>query len=207
MVKSRSKDINPTLAQSGRPPMEEVHEGLSARRKLLLRAAGLGVDAFVFHPYFLSHMAGDLRLFGYLAGRGQLADFPVSTLTEARCLPETFEDELAMEPKIRHGRGWISSGTRYAACLRFRAYAGWAAKLKICAGQSVEVLKEHILVRFSTDDLGEVQRFASALGNSVTVEEPGVLRSRLRRYMDGACLGYSPLPQDFNCSVATNARI
>lgn len=196
MANSRSKDANAILALSGRPLMEEVHEGLSARRKLLLRAPGLRVDAFVFHPYFLSHLEGHLRLFGYLAGRGQLADFPVGMLTEARCLPETFEDELATEPKIRHGRGWIPSGTRHSVCLRFRASAGWQTRLRICAGQSIEASHEHILVRFSTDDLGEVRRFASALGSSVTVEEPGVLRSRLRRYLDGACPIYSPQPQD-----------
>lgn len=197
MANSRTKDASPILAQSGQPLMEEVHEGLSARRKLLLRAPGLRVDSFVFHPYFLSQMDGDLRLFGYLASRGQLADFPVRMITEARCLPETFEDELATEPKIRHGRGWIPSGTRYPVCLRFRASAGWQPALRICAGQSVQASHEHILVRFSTDDLGEVRRFASALGSSVTVEEPGVLRSRLRTYLDGACQIYSPHPQDF----------
>lgn len=178
--------------------MERVHEGLCKHRKLLLRAPGLHADAFVFHPYFLSRVAGEVRLFGFLPGLGQLSDFPVSALAEARCLPEPFEDDLATEPKIRYGRGWIPSGTRYTVCLRFQSACRWAMGLKICTGQSAEVLKEHILIRFSTDDLGEVQRFARALGTSVTVEEPGVLRSQLRSYLTGAGPVYSPLPHDFD---------
>jgi hypothetical protein len=178
--------------------MEQVHEGLCTRRKLLLRAPDLRLDAFVFHPYFLSRVAGEVRLFGFLAGPGQLSDFPVSTLAEARCLPDTFEDDLATEPKIRHGRGWIPSGTRYTVCLRFASPCGWAMGLKICAGQSVNVSEEHILIRFNTDDLGEVQRFAWALGTAVSVEEPGVLRSQLRRHLTGAGPVYSPLPHELD---------
>ena len=197
MTKPRSQDTHPHVGQSGRPLLDEVYEGLASRRKLFLRAPALCADAFVLHPYFLSHMAGGLRLFGYLSGREQLADFPVSMLTEARCLPDTFEDALATEPRVRHGQGWIPSGTRHRVCLRFRASAGWAKGLKICAGQSIEVFQEHILVRFSTDDLGAIQRFTRALGSSVTVEEPGVLRSLLRSYLDGISASYNPLPQDF----------
>ena len=70
--------------------------------------------------------------------------------------------------------------------------------MKICSGQSVKVSEEHILIRFSTDDLGEVQRFAWALRTSVTVEEPGVLRSQLRRHLTEAGPVYSPLPHDFD---------
>lgn len=185
------------LAERNRPIMDEVYEGLASRRKLFLRAPAFLPDAFVLHPYFLSHLGGEVRLCGYLSGQEQLADLPVRLLTEARCLPDRFEDALATEPKVRQGQGWIPSGTRHRVCLRFRASAGWVRRLKICAGQSVEAVRDHLLIRFSTDDLGEVQRFAKALGNSVTVEEPGVLRSLLRSYLDGARLSYSPLPQDF----------
>ncbi len=197
MTKPGPPDCHPLLGERDRPLMDAVYEGLASRRKLFLRAPAFLPDAFVLHPYFLSHLAGEMRLCGYLSEQEQLADFPVSLLTEARCLPDRFEDALATEPKVRHGQGWIRSGSRHRVCLRFKASSGWARGLKICAGQSVEAVRDHLLIRFSTDDLGEVQRFAKALGNSVTVEEPGVLRSLLRSYLDGACLRYSPLPQDF----------
>ncbi len=181
-----------------RPLLDHVHEGLLQHRKLLLRAPDLRVDAFVFHPFFLSRVAGEVRLFGLMAGLAQLADIPVAALAEARCLPEPFEDAMAAEPKIRHGSGWISSGTRHEVCLRFPSACRWVMGMTICTEQTVEVSEENILVRFTTDDLGEVQRFVGALGPSVTVEKPGVLRSRLRSYLTDACPPYSPLPQDFD---------
>ena len=178
--------------------LEHVHEGLLHHRKLLLRAPELRVDAFVFHPFFLSRVAGEVRLFGLMAGPGQLADIPVGALAEARCLPESFEDALAAEPQIRHGRGWIPSGTRHAVCLRFPSACRWVMDMTICTGQTIVVSEENIQIHFSTDDLGEVQRFVGALGPSVTVEKPGVLRSRLRTYLTQACSAYSPLPQDLD---------
>jgi hypothetical protein len=133
-----------------------------------------------------------------MEGLAQLAEIPVVALAEARCLPETFEDALAAEPKIRHGRGWVSSGTRHEVCLRFPSACRWVVGMTICTEQAVEVSGENILVHFTTDDLGEVQRFVAALGTSVTIEKPGVLRSRLRSYLTEACPPYSPLPQDFD---------
>jgi hypothetical protein len=179
-----------------RPLLEQVHAGLLQHRKLLLRAPELRVDAFVFHPYFLSRVAGEVRLFGLMARPRHLADIPVGTLADARCLSEPFEDTLAAEPKIRHGRGWIPSGTRHTVCLRFPSACRWAMAMTVCSEQSIELSEKGILIHFSTDDLGEVQRFVNALGTSVTVEQPGVLRSRLRRYLTDTCPVYNPLPQD-----------
>lgn len=181
-----------------RPLLGHVHDGLLQRRKLLLRAPELRVDAFVFHPFFLSRVAGEVRLFGLMAGPGQLAEIPVGALAEARCLPEPFEDALAAEPKIRHGRGWIASGTRHEVCLRFPSACRWVMEMTICTGQTIEVSEECFLVHFSTDDLGEVQRFIGALGPLVAIEKPGVLRSRLRKYLTEAYSNYSPLPQDLD---------
>jgi hypothetical protein len=178
--------------------LDQIHDGLLQHRKLLLRSPALRVDAFVFHPFFLSRVGGEMRLFGRMAGTGRLADFPVGALSEAECLAEPFDDALAAEPKIRHGSGWISSGMRHSVCLRFPSSCRWVMDMTICTEQSVEVSEDGILVQFSTDDVREVQRFAWALGTSVTVEKPGVLRSLLRSYLTDACPPYNPLPQDLD---------
>ena len=111
-------------------------------------------------------------------------------------LEETFDDVLAEGRKLRHGQGWLSGGSRHAVSLRFPTWATWASQLKICLRQRLEGSGHHITIRFLADDMDEVRRFVLALGESVTVLEPAVLRSQLRAYLDSCGDGYSPLPQE-----------
>jgi len=176
--------------------LERVHEALYTRRKLVVTGPGIGSPAYIAHPYFLSRVAGELYLFGGRPCQRALVNIPLAQILMAEVLDETFDDDLAEGRKLRHGQGWLPSGSRHAVSLRFPTWAAWASQLKICLRQRLEGSGHYITIRFLADDLEEVRRFVLALGETVTVLEPAVLRSQLRAYLDSPQEGYSPLPQE-----------
>lgn len=184
-----------TMAASVRV-LERVHEALYTRRKLVAAGPNIESPAYVLHPYFLSRVAGELYLFGGRPCQKALVNIPLGQILMAEVLNETFDDELAEGRKLRQSQGWIPGGSRHAVSLRFPTWAMWASQLKICLRQRLEGSGHHITIRFLADDMDEVRRFVLALGETVTVLEPAVLRSQLRAYLDAHQEGYSPLPQE-----------
>jgi len=165
--------------------LEKIHAALYGQKKITVTIAGEGGEdaSWVLHPHFLSRVASRLTLFAYRPDRRELVNIPVQSLSKVAVLADRFLDPPLSEIKVKEGEGWIKSGSLYKVSLRFPSSPAWARNLQMADGQVVETTASHITIRFRTDDLEAVRRLVFFLGDTVTVEEPAILRSLLRFHL------------------------
>jgi len=165
--------------------LEKIHSALYGQKKITVTIAGEGGEdvSWILHPHFLSRVASRLTLFAYRPDRRELVNIPVQNLSKVAVLADRFLDPPLSEIKVKDGEGWIKSGSLYKVSLRFPSSPAWARDLQMADGQVVETTTSHITIRFRTDDLEAVRRLVFFLGDTVTVEEPAILRSLLRFHL------------------------
>lgn len=165
--------------------LEKIHSALYGQKKITVTVDGEGGKgaSWVLHPHFLSRVESRLTLFAYRPDRRELVNIPVQNLSKVAVLPGRFLDPPLSEIKVKEGEGWIKSGSLYKVSLRFPSSPAWPRDLQMADGQVVETTASHITIRFRTDDLEAVRRLVFFLGDTVTVEEPAILRSLLRFHL------------------------